>query len=634
MRNYIRLGTVLVLAGYISVMAWGVSAADLPASALPGAVDPGRESRPEFTEPPAEVFMVPPLISRPLGVDEGERLFVKSIVLRGAIDRPEAGIRLQEVRELVEGLRFKSQKLDSEVTSGFTKEELEYGAEFLRKLIDDPEKFEISKEFIVEQLVSDLRFKMKERWLTIGHLQRIADEVSLYYRRKGFILAQVYLPAQEVRDGEVVLQIMEGIIGNITVENNRRYSEALIKEPFVESMGQPAYKNSIESSLLQLSDYPGLSVYGVFRPGEEVGSTELWLNVREEKFYEIDLQLDNHGSDYTGKYRPQLSYTYNNLSRAADSINLRLMHNYKPDNSVYWSLEYQRPVFNRHNKIIAEASHNAFDLGASLADFNMDGTSDNASLAWQHTFIRSRTKNAYGTFRLTQKKAELSEPLMSLDELAIASLEYGYDAFDFRFSGVNIAWIKYSQGLSGLLGAMEAESAPLSSRQTSAGVNVGSEFGRLEVRYDRLQTLSTNQSLLLSLYGQYSGDLLTSTEQMPIGGPGSVRAYPASEYLMDKGYFASVEWIIKAPGIVDKPVFGSTWGQVLQLVLFADAAGGRLNDPLLNEVGKISVSGAGIGARIKVKNFSAHIDIARPLSDEEASNGKDSQVFFRLNYGF
>jgi len=630
----VQLGKALMLGICLATVAPTLNAADVPASAQPGAIDPGRETRPEFSYPATDVYMVPPLMDRPLGVDEGGRLFVKSILLRGAVDRPQAGISLKEVRELVERLRFMRQKLDAEVFSGFTDEELELGAKVLRQLVDDQGQIDTEKGFVIEQLVTDLRFKMQQRWLTIGQLQQIADEVTRYYRSKGFFLAQAYLPAQTVRDGEVVIQIMEGMIGNVIVQNNQYYSEELIKEPFANSIGQPAYKDSVESGLLQLSDYPGLAVFGVFQPGEEVGTANLLLNVRQEKRHEADIQLDNHGSEYTGKYRLQLSYTNNNVTRAADAINIKLMNNFNPNNSIYGALSYQRPVFNRHNQIIFEISNNAFDLGGSLAEFNVEGSSDTISLAWRHSFVRSRTANHYGMLKLAKKSADLTDPLMSEDKLAVASLEYGFDAFDLRFSGVNLGWFKYSQGLSGLLGAMEASDAPLSSRLSGSGVNAGSKFSKFEVRYDRLQTLTSNQSLLFSLYGQFSGDLLTATEQMPIGGPGSVRAYPISEYLMDKGYFGSLEWIMKAPGFVDKPVFGSTWGQVLQLVLFAEAASGKRNDPLANEVAEISVSGVGIGARIKVEDLSVHLDVADPISDEKASNGKDRQFLFRLNYGF
>ncbi len=524
------------------------------------------------------------------------------------------------------------QKLDSEVSVGFTEDELQLGAKLLRRLVNDGEQ-EAAGDNALNQLVSDLRFKMQERWLTIGHLQQIADEVTRYYRSKGYMLAQAYLPAQTVSGGEVVIQVMEGIIDDVLVQNNERYGETLIREPFTDIIGQPAYKNRVESGLLQLSDYPGLSVFGVFQPGEAVGTSELLLNVQEETHHQTDIQLDNSGSEYTGDYRLQVSYTNNNITRAADALNIRLMSSFHPSNSTYGAIQYQRPIFNRHNKLIVDLNRNTYTLGGSLSVLNAEGTSDTASLAWRHSFVRSRTSNHYGMIKLATKGAELTGFQPSQDDLTVMSVEYGLDAFDFRFSGVNLLWARYSQGLS-TLGAMEAENALTSSRVGESGTRAGSEFSKIELRYDRLQTITENQSVLLTLYGQYSGDLLVSTEQMAIGGPGSVRAYPLSEYLMDKGYFFSVEWSTKAPFISDVPVLGTTWGQVLQLVAFADAGGGRMNDPATSsgDTAAVSISGVGVGARVKVKDFSMHLDIANPLSTEDASNDRNTQYFFRLNY--
>ena len=608
-------------------------AADLPVSAKPGVVDPSRESRRGYIPPSEDGFFVPPVVDRPLDADEGERLFVQSILLRGAIDRPQAGISLKEVRGLVEQMRFERQQLDDETVEGFTEDELAVGAQLLRELVDRSDRDSEEATEVIDELVSDIRFRMQARWLTIGHLQQIVDKVTNYYRSKGFILAQAYLPAQVVDDGEVVIQVMEGMISNIVVQGNNRYSEALIKEPFVADIGQPAYKRQIESGLLQLSDYPGLAVFGVFQPGEELGTADLLLNVRKERRHEADLQLDNYGSEYTGEYRLQLSYTNNNVSRAADSINLRLVQNIDPTNSTFGAIRYQRPLFGRANQIIIDVSHNEFQLGGELESLDADGFTDSVSLSLRRSFVRSRTENHYAMIRLSKKTAELTSSLKSVDKLAVASLEYGFDAFDFRFSGVNLGWIKYSQGLSGILGAMDAENANLSSRQGDSGY-AGSEFKKVELRFDRLQTLTRNQSLLLSLYGQYSEDLLTASEQMPIGGPGSVRAYSISEYLMDTGYLASLEWIIRTPGLSDKPAFGSTWGQMLQWVIFVETAAGSLNDSEGDDVSEVSVSGAGIGARFKLKSFAAHFDAAQPMSDEVASNGENTQFFFRLNYDF
>src|SRR3546814_12889327 len=61
-------------------------------------------------------------------------------------------------------------------------------------------------------------------------------------------------------------------------------------------------------------------------------------------------------------------------------------------------------------------------------------------------------------------------------------------------------------------------------------------------------------------------------EQFALGGPDSVRAYPISDALGDRGYHVAVEYQVDAPGFGDKasPFGGRPWREVVPFELFAD----------------------------------------------------------------
>ena len=119
-----------------------------------------------------------------------------------------------------------------------------------------------------------------------------------------------------------------------------------------------------------------------------------------------------------------------------------------------------------------------------------------------------------------------------------------------------------------------------------------------------------------------------------IGGPDTVRAYPTAEFLADTGGFASIEWIVNAPGFASRPAFGGrTWGQILQVSLFADYGTGRLNLALPGEDDSIDLYGWGGSIQFNLPNrYFARIDIATPLSEQEPSNERDPQYFFRFGF--
>ena len=120
---------------------------------------------------------------------------------------------------------------------------------------------------------------------------------------------------------------------------------------------------------------------------------------------------------------------------------------------------------------------------------------------------------------------------------------------------------------------------------------------------------------------------------MSLGGPTNVRAFPISEYLVDSGYFSSLEWTVRAPGFADSQAFGRyTWGQLFQVAVFADIAGGKINDPLPTDKASVSISGVGTGLRFNSRSFSARLDVAKPITSVGGQNVKDIQAYINIIY--
>ena len=135
--------------------------------------------------------------------------------------------------------------------------------------------------------------------------------------------------------------------------------------------------------------------------------------------------------------------------------------------------------------------------------------------------------------------------------------------------------------------------------------------------------------------GQTSDDLLASLEQYVIGGPANVRAYPISEALIDSGGALTIEWIIDAPGFADRPLGNSTWGNVLELSFYADYAGGEVNDPFPQQDRTVNLRGYGVGVQVTLpQQLSLRVDIAKPDSAREPSNGRDPQAYVSLQMSF
>ncbi len=232
-RNPIRI--LIAVAGIALLANVYAGAPAVPDAVRPGAIRPGEERPTQIPPTPsAEVYEVLPVIDRPLDVDGGEKIVVNRFEIKGAIDRPEQGIFVSELTAIVEAKR-----------------------------VERPEGF------------------------SVGRLQEVAAAVTQHYRQQGLILAQAFIPVQDVADGVVTVEVLEGKLGRVLAEGNKMYSTKLLERPFDDLIGEPITKEQMEEVLLGLNDYPGLQLFGVFQPGVQVGAADMAIKVQNEKRFEL-----------------------------------------------------------------------------------------------------------------------------------------------------------------------------------------------------------------------------------------------------------------------------------------------------------------------------------------------------------
>ncbi len=215
------------LAGALGLCAvlWlpALSAQPLPGGATPGGALPVPPTSPPAPPGPADLepFPVPPAVERPLDAETGERLFVARFVLQGAVDHPREGVRLADLEDLVEDLRREHLGLVDVDDNGFTAAERERISDVVRGLVDAEDADRDTAA--LEALIQGLRQQRYRRLagMTIGQIQEVAAAVTERYRSAGFILAQAIIPAQEVDDGVVTIEVFEGKLGAVVFQGNQ-----------------------------------------------------------------------------------------------------------------------------------------------------------------------------------------------------------------------------------------------------------------------------------------------------------------------------------------------------------------------------------------------------------------------------
>jgi hemolysin activation/secretion protein len=580
----------------------------LPDSARPGAVRPeevGKQIIPPGAD--TEVLDVPAVIDRPFEIDEGPKVAVQRFRILGGNDMPKFGIRISEI----------------------------------------------------DQILADA-VSTKPEGFTIGQMEETKDLVTSYFRERGLILALAVLPVQTVSGGTVDLQVYEGILGRVIAEGNDSYSEKLLASPFKHLIGKPITKDEIEAALLGLTDFPGLSVFGVFQPGQQVGRADIVLKVQEEDRFDFAMRTDNHGLQETGRIRFRTTVDWNNPTGGGDRISLTIQQTYQPKNNTFITMDYER-YLGRGFRGGVFLNRNTFDVGGELANQEISGETEQMGAWVDKTWIRSRSRNFSTRAAITRKEShqKLRNRFANRDRLSVLTLEGVYDNVDIRYKGINFATLELSKGFNDLFGAMGNASTALNnvgadvrpSRQGGPPNRnfAEGEFFKMFATASRLQTVKDNLSLLVRTELQLTDDILVPMEQYSIGGPDHVRAFPQAQFLADNALFFSIELIHNMPFITDVPAFGNrTWGELVQLSVFYDHALGHLEDPLVGDPqDHLNFKGAGVQLRFTLPGvIESRLMFAKEVGsqvyNDDASdpnkfvtgNGRSMQVWGDITYRF
>lgn len=442
------------------------------------------------------------------------------------------------------------------------------------------------------------------RLFTIGMYERIAIAVTRYYRERGYFLARAYIPEQKVTNGIVKLIVAEGYLEQIVFDGNQLYDDATMAVLFDDLIGQPVFIDNIELALIRLNDYPGLNASAIFGPGTKPGSAAIMMRTDEVSTYDL-ISFDNYGSAYTGEYRVLYRHTTNNLFGNADFLTFNLMAGISPTNSQYADIMYAQPIYKSLFKVGGGAKINYFDVGQELADLKIKGESLIVNGFIQHDVVHSKFDKFTLVADISLKSASstILGSVSSEDKLTVLKLDAIYSGLD--------RWLWPAR------------------HEALASISLGSDFTKFNFSYTRLQPTVSLQSLLFRFQAQQTSDSLTSLEQYSLGGPYNVRAYPVAEVLVDNAVFTSFEYIFSSSPDTQHP-----WLNNLQISVFFDHASGDINEPLINEVASVTLSGMGVGVQVEpLNNLHARIDMATALGDEP-SELQSLPFYFSLQYQF
>lgn len=392
-----------------------------------------------------------------------------------------------------------------------------------------------------QQTIDDLLRPWEQRELSFADLQRVALELTRLYRAEGYLLAQAYLPAQDVENGEVLIQVLEGHVAQITVKPqgalrlSSQHIEATVRVGAPRD--QALHATEIERTLLLLNDLPGIHAQATLEPGQALGTSDLDLLIAPQPRLSGGLQLDNHGLESTGQYRLGGDLRLLDPLGIGDQLSLRALVAERSD-LVNGGIDYSLPLGRHGTRLRLAASYLEYELGERFRALDGHGRASVFELGLSHPLIRQRGHNLYLHTGLAHKR--LTDVLDAVGSDSRKRIDLFSLGFDWQrlddWNGVTSLRATWSEGRLRLLDATERQLDGL-----PGGLGREGRFSKLEAGLARSQTLAPSWRLLLGLNSQRAFANLDSVEKFSLGGPFGPRAYPLGEASGDHGWLASGE---------------------------------------------------------------------------------------------
>ena len=403
---------------------------------------------------------------------------------------------------------------------------------------------------------------LEGRKIVLSDLREAADKLENLYRTDGFFLTRVFVAPQEVQDGTLEVQVVEGFLANAFVQApnlaSRKRSQALIGPV----LGQrPVRFLDLEERLLLLNDTPGMAVTSVLRPGGTLGSSDILLTAVKPPSTSF-AAVDNSGSTTVGPINYSLGTTFIQPFGRPGALDLSLASSGEGFSEVKAiSGRYAAPLGNYGvvgsiGGLLAYAAP-----GGLIRDLEVRSRSISLSTSVRVPLRRARANSIYLDAGLTVNRSLVKAlgTVINDDRTTVASLGLQWRQIGWLAGDMTLG-VSVSHGI-GLFGANNANAA----LPSVSGFKPN--FLRLTYQFQRNQPIHGPIGASIMVQGQYTANRLLSGEQISFGGRSIGHGYDPSSVVGDRGVGVIGELNASLPSVQQPNLIEGT-----QVYAFADWA--------------------------------------------------------------
>ncbi|MBU3582225.1 ShlB/FhaC/HecB family hemolysin secretion/activation protein [Polynucleobacter sp. AP-Capit-er-40B-B4] len=375
------------------------------------------------------------------------------------------------------------------------------------------------------------------RQLTLDQIKEAADAITGLYAQRGWV-AQAVIPPQDVKNGVIQIKIIEGKVGKVIIKLDKAAASRLKPEvitKFVSKTNPPGGfidLNGLERSLAILNEIPGSEVDGELSEGDKEETSNIQINAKDTGLFAGRVDLTNYGAANTGPAQAVASLSLNNPSGNGDQATLDAIGS---QGSVYGQFKYGMPLGYDGWRVSAGVSALDYKSLSSFSPTISQGTAQTYGLYSTYALERTARSNKNVTVNFENKN-------YNNQVNGIQSSNYQINNLTAGLNGGNLLDNAYaSWGLTATVGSLSINNTNQATNDAQGAATKGA-FGKIGVNGALTKPLPIKKTnLVASVYGQLANKNLNSAEQLYLGGPYGVRAYPVAQGGGSQGAVASLE---------------------------------------------------------------------------------------------
>ena len=522
--------------------------------------------------------------------------------------------QIPKVNKNLQKKEMPSDKLFEQKSEQPIKKEEDLIKVFVKEFSFDGNKKYPTSEF--QKLVKD---KVNKE-LVYADLRNILQEVSFYYRSKGF-LATAFLPEQDIKDGKIQIFIVEGKIGKIEIKADVKKELNISRERISKFIFNKINLNEIlnivqlDRNIRNLNNTPGINAIAQLVEGEQLGETAIIISASNTKTLSTTSLVDNNGSRSSGYERVTNILNFDSVFNKGERFSVT---DVITEGSHYYAGSATIPLGYDGLQTTFRMSKMEYDLGAPFASTDPTGYSTEFFLGFNKELMIKPDKSLTSSLSFSRNDYvnDLNTGSNSNKDITKSSLNLTFNNQDKYFSGG-----ANTLAFTGTFGSLDLTDNMSNYDTDQLTAKADGEYWKLAINANRFQRITNTVSAVVKFNGQYTDKNLDGAEQLSLGGPNAVRAYPSNEAAGDQGFVSSLEFNKTLPKN-RRLTFFYDYGKI-QLHKQAWENWNATNTSLKNNY---DLSGVGISFSIpSYKNFALTATYAEKLGNNPGkdSNGND-----------